>query len=206
MRIAANHAHDTGHRVEWKSLGGWGGTNPDLSTPATPSAFGDPMKCRRRPCGDRRLLFPHRCVDPGPGCLAQVLENGRGMVFMDYMPDVIRPCICVDTVHGSRKVVAGYWAVRDVDGHPERADRRSVGWNQRERRMAQSGAWGLFARPAHRHPRDPRQAPARQRQVDLSSLYASDLVGRSNSFKRLVEGGRSVEDAAKLTGLLGMES
>ena len=42
--------------------------------------------------------------------------------------------------------------------------------------------------------------------VDLSSLYASDLVGRSNSFKRLVEGGRSVEDAAKLTGLLGMES
>ena len=41
---------------------------------------------------------------------------------------------------------------------------------------------------------------------DFSGLYASDVVGRASSFNRLVAGGMAIEEAARVSGVLGMES
>ena len=40
---------------------------------------------------------------------------------------------------------------------------------------------------------------------DHTALYGSDLVGRSSSFKRLIEGGMAVEKAASLSGLVAAD-
>ena len=38
--------------------------------------------------------------------------------------------------------------------------------------------------------------------LDFSRLFASDLSGRARAFGSLVQGGMSLEDAAKVTGVL----
>ena len=41
--------------------------------------------------------------------------------------------------------------------------------------------------------------------LDFSALYAHDLVGRASSLKRLVESGMPVEDALRVSGLMGAD-
>ena len=40
---------------------------------------------------------------------------------------------------------------------------------------------------------------------DFSSLWAHDLAGRAQSFKQMVAGGMSLEQAAMLSGLTALE-